>query len=186
MFCPNCGERLDSPDQRFCSNCGSKLQFTPIPEVPQEVTVVKTPAPPPIQAAPVYDVKPIKKASTGSYSKKTFAFAFLSLVLACVGFGLEYLAFLRSVMYYFMFPRLPAAPVLLIIALIFHFVGIVFAVVSRSNSNKARRLEVENALEKVGKVFGILGLVGNIIPLVVINIALLFLSVPISLPPIPD
>ncbi len=185
MFCPNCGERLDSPDQRFCSSCGSKLQFTPIPEVPQAVSE-EIQVPTPANTIPVSKALPIKKASQGSYSKKTFAFAFLSLALACVGFSLEYLAFLRSIMYYFMFPRLPSAPVLLIIALIFHFVGIVFATVSRSNSNKARKHEVENALEKVGRVFGILGLIANIIPLVVINIALLFISVPISLPPIPD
>ena len=29
MFCPNCGEKLESTFQKFCASCGSELSNTP-------------------------------------------------------------------------------------------------------------------------------------------------------------
>ncbi|MFX1288970.1 MAG: zinc-ribbon domain-containing protein, partial [Promethearchaeota archaeon] len=34
MFCPNCGEKLETPNQRFCASCGREIQTTLPPEVP--------------------------------------------------------------------------------------------------------------------------------------------------------
>jgi hypothetical protein len=184
MFCPNCGEKLESQNQRFCASCGSRLQFTPIPEVPQEIPgeiQVTTPA----STISVSESIPMKKDSQGSYSKRTFAFGFLSLVLAGIGFILEFLAFFRFVIPIYVFPRLPSGPWLLIIALCLHMVGIIFGVISKVSSSKARTHEIENALEKVGRVFGILGIIANAIPIVVINIALVIFNVPYSPPPGP-
>jgi len=184
MFCPNCGEKLDSPNQRFCASCGSEIGSTPFPEVPQiqtEENQVSTP----VSLVPVSESKPIKAEGPGSYSKKVFAFAFFSLVLAVIGFVLEFLAFFRFIIPMYIFPRLPGGPVLLTIALVIHFVGIIFGIVSRISSSKARKLEIENTLEKVGRVFAILGIIANFIPLVIINIVLLIISVPFSPPPGP-
>jgi hypothetical protein len=190
MFCPNCGEKLESPNQRFCSRCGSELQFTPNPEVFEgynatQTPVVETPSPTPVPAAPVYETKPIKTGGPGSYSKKVFAFAFLSLVLAGIGFSLDMISFLRFVIPIYVFPRLPGGPIVLIAAMIVHFIGVIFGVVAKANSTKARKFEMENTLERVGKVFGILGIIVNMIPLVVINIALVIINVPFSPPPGP-
>jgi hypothetical protein len=147
------------------------------------------PVPQPAQAVPIYQPKTVKVGGPGSYSKKVFAFSFLSLVLACIGFGLEFLSFIRFTAPIYVFPRLPGGPVLLIAALILHFIGVIFAIVSRVNSRKAREHEIENSLEKVGRVFGILGIIANIIPLVVVNLVLVFYVIPHSaypMPPIPD
>ena len=107
------------------------------------------------------------------------------MVIAGVGFGLEGLAFIKFRSSYYVFPRIPNGPILLIAALVVHLVGVIFASISRSNRSKAKKYEFENALEKVGNVFGIFGLIANIIPLVVINIALVVISVPYSPPPGP-
>ncbi|MFX0008882.1 MAG: zinc-ribbon domain-containing protein [Candidatus Hermodarchaeota archaeon] len=183
MFCPNCGEKLDSPNQRFCSRCGSELQSTPFFDTPQEpVNQVQVST---VQSVPVYETKPIKTGGPGSYSKKVFAFAFLSLVLAGIGFSLDMISFLRFVIPIYVFPRLPSGPIVLIAAMIIHFIGVIFGVVAKANSTKARKYEMENTLERVGKIFGILGIIVNMIPLVVINIGLVIINVPFSPPPGP-
>jgi len=187
MFCPNCGERLDSPNQRFCSRCGSEIQSTitlEFPESPQ-ISTEDTQEAPAAQPVRIYESKSIKVGGPGSYSKRVFVFAFLSLVLAGVGFVLEFLAFFRFVIPIYVFPRLPSLPSLLILAPSLHLIGTVFGIISIVSSSKARKHEVENTLEKVGKVFGILGVIANVIPIVIINIALIFISNPYSLIPGP-
>jgi len=175
MFCPNCGEKLDSQNQRFCASCGSEIQSSIIPEVP-ELPAEMTQAPPPTPPVPVYESIPIKKGGPGSYSKQVFAFGFLSLVLAGVGFGLEFLAFIRFIAPFSSFPRLPSAPIFWIAALVLHFVGVVFGILSRVSSSKARKHETENPLEKVGSVFGILGIIANIIPMAIVSPLLMIVS----------
>lgn len=175
MFCPNCGEKLESPNQNFCSRCGSEIHFTPISETPQ-VLPEETPVTTPISSIPVSESIPIKKGGPGSRSKQTFAFGFLALFLAGVGFGLEWLAFMRFMMPIYIFPRLPGAPIIWVAALVLHFIGVVFGVVSRTNSKKARNLETENPLEKVGNVFGILGIIANIIPMAIVSPLLMIIS----------
>ena len=57
--------------------------------------------------------------------------------------------------------------VLIIIFIAIHIAGIIFGVLSRIYSAKARELEPVNNLEKVGSIFGILGIIGNTILLIV-------------------
>ena len=109
MFCPNCGERLETPNQRFCANCGSEIQAALSPEILQmpQVIVEKTP-PPPVPAAPVYDVKPIKSKGTGPYSRKSLVFALIWPIFFIIGFYLGFIfTILRSFTYSPYFPRNP-------------------------------------------------------------------------------
>lgn len=184
MFCPNCGEKLDTPNQSFCAMCGSKLQSTPIPkDIPVQTKESQVIVP--VSSIPVSKSVPIKTGGPGSYSKRVFAFSFISLVLAGVGFGVEFFAFIKLIAPSYVFPRIPGSPILLIAALVIHLVGVIFGIVSRANSNKAKKHEIENTLEKVGSVFGILGIIANVIPLVAINILLVIMAGPLSPSPVP-
>jgi hypothetical protein len=168
MFCPNCGEKVDSHDQRFCASCGSEIGSNPIPEVSQvlaEENQVSTLA----SSIPVSESKQIKTGGPGVYSKKIFPLAFFSLVLAAIGFVLEFLAFLRFVIPFYVFPRLPGGPVLWIVALIFHIVGLLFAIRCRVNNKKAGQFETKNTIATVGSVFGVFGIIANAIPIAILS-----------------
>ena len=158
MFCPNCGEKLESQDQKFCPSCGSTISLTPTPDAPQ-----LTPS-----TVSSISVNATKVGGPGPYSKKVLYFACVSIVFVIVGFVLEYYSFIRFIMPLYMFPNLPGGPVLWIVALVFQAVGLIFAIVSRVSNKKAGELEPKNPLRMVGSVFGIFGIVLNAIPLAII------------------
>ena len=166
MFCPNCGEKLESQDQKFCPSCGSTISLTPTPDAPQvtpEENQVSTPS-----TVSSISVNSTKVGGPGPYSKKVFYFACVSIVFVIVGFVLEYYSFIRFIMPIYLFPNLPGGPLLWIVALVFQAVGLIFAIVSRVNNKKAGDLEPKNPLRAVGSVFGIFGIVLNAIPLAII------------------
>jgi hypothetical protein len=184
MFCPNCGEKLENPNQPFCSRCGSEIQTVLTPEISQEpqVPVVKTPVPPPTpvapQSVPIYQPKTIKKGGIGSNSKMCFAFALVSLAFFAVGLGFGAGVLARLFIPVYFIPYLPGGPGMWFIAFILHVIGFIFAIISRVNGNKASKREGENALQKVGSVFGVFGIVLNVIPLLIIPIASVLSYIP--------
>jgi hypothetical protein len=171
MFCPNCGEKLENPNQKFCANCGSEIQTTLAPEIYQapQVPVVKTPAPPPVPAVPVYDAKPIKSKGTGHYSRKSLVFALLwpGFFIPAFYVGFLFMIF-RSFTYspYYM----PRNPVLWMIPFALHIISFIFSIVSKVNSSKARKYEGENGLQKAGSIISVFGIVLNVIFLVIVPI----------------
>jgi len=176
MFCPNCGEKLKSQDQSFCASCGSEIQSTLPPEAPQvraEEKQVLSPA----RSVPVYPSKPIKVGGPGPHSKKSFAFALVSLALAGVGFAFGARTFMGILMPYSSYYPYSSSWLGLIIAVILNITGLVFGILSRTNSSKARISEPINTLEKLGSVFAIFGIVINSIPIVVVSIILIIMLI---------
>ena len=183
MYCPKCGEKLESQNQEFCPSCGSEILSTLIPEAAQvqtEENQVSTSST--VSSVPVSESKPIKVEGPGFYSKMVFTFALLSIVLAVIGFVFEFLKVLRDVIPIYIFPNLPGGPVLWIVALVLHSIGLIFAILSRVFSSKAGKCEMQNTLKKVGSVFGVIGIVQNVIPLVLIPINIVIASIPFYYP----
>lgn len=173
MFCPNCGEKLDNPNQKFCAHCGSEIQVTPSSEVFEgynatQAPVVKTPSPPPVPATPVYDAKPVKPKGTGSYSRKSLAYALIWPIFFIIAF---YLGFIFTILRSFSYsPYLPRNPALWIAPIVLHIVSLIFSIASKVNSNKARIYEDRNGLQKAGSILSVFGIVLNVIFLVIVPI----------------
>ncbi len=183
MFCQNCGEKLESPNQRFCASCGSEISNTPVaPQAPQ-LKAEQYQAPSADRSVPIYESKSIRVGGPGLHSKRCFAFAIVSLGLAGAGFifgGLNLFRFYIPYSYYPYYPGgLVGGLVGLSIVIILHIAGLVFGILSRTNSSKAGKFEPINTLEKVGSVFAVFGIVMNSIPIVVIPI--IFIVIPIMM-----
>ncbi len=179
MFCQNCGEKMESKDQKFCASCGSEITDTPVapqepPLKPEENKVSS-----PVKSVPVYESKPINVGGPGPHSKKTLAFAIVSLVLGGVGFAFGGTFFMRlfSPFYYYYSPFYSFGYIGLIVGGILNVTGLIFGILSRTNCSKARKTEPVNTLEKVGSVFGIFGIIVNSIPVVVLLVMLIILLI---------
>ncbi|MBY9017948.1 MAG: zinc ribbon domain-containing protein [Candidatus Lokiarchaeota archaeon] len=172
MFCPNCGEKIESPNQNFCTSCGSEFQSTLTPEVSKAYQPIteKPQVPSPVRSVPVYESKSIKVGGPGPHSKRCFAFALIAIAFFIVGLIFGFTIVLRILMPVYLYPYLPGGPVLWSVAFVLHIVGLVFGIISRVNSGNAGRYEPSNALEKVGSVFGVFGIILNALPLVLIPI----------------
>jgi hypothetical protein len=172
MFCPNCGEKLESTFQKFCSSCGSELFNTPdTPQAPQ-LRAEEKHVSPPVRPAPVYESKTIRVGGPGPHSKRCFAFAIVSLGLVGVAYfyGGSNLFRIFTPYYYYYYSF---GMVGFITTIIVHIAGLVFGILSRTNSSKAGKFEPINTLEKVGSVFGVFGIVINSIFIVSILIVVI-------------
>ncbi len=181
MFCPNCGEKLESQDQRFCARCGSEILSPSVPAVPQlpaEEIQVQTPT----SSVPIYDSKPIKVQGLGSHSKKCFSYSLVSIAFFIVGFIFGVINLLRFILPFHFFPFLSRGFIMWIIAIVLHFVGLIFGILSRVNSKRARNLEADHALEKVGSVFGVFGIILNVLPMVILPIFIGILTLNLYIP----
>ena len=179
MFCPNCGEKLESQNQKFCASCGSELSNTPdAPQLRVEENQVSSP----VRSVPVYESKTITVGGPGPHSKRCFAFSIVSLglVYAAYLFGGSNL-FRYLTPYYSYYPYYSFGMVGFITPIILHIAGLVFGILSRTNSSKAGKYEPINGLEKVGSVFGVFGIIINSIFIVVIPIILIIRIIPILL-----
>ena len=67
-------------------------------------------------------------------------------------------------------PYMPRNPSLWMVPLILHVIGLVFSILSKVNSRKARTFEGENGLQKAGSIISVFGIVLNVIFLVVVPI----------------
>ena len=174
MFCQNCGEKMESKEQKFCASCGSEISDTPgAPQAPP-LKVEENKVPSPVKSAPVYESKPINVGGPGPHSKKTLAFAIVSLVLGGIGFAIGGIYFMRMLNpYYYYYSYMYLGPISVIIAGILNVTGLIFGILSRTNCSKARKTEPVNTLEKVGSVFGIFGIIVNSIPVVVLLVLLI-------------
>lgn len=181
MFCPNCGSELTEPNQSFCMKCGSKIEATlEIPQIrtkiPKQVSINTSQSTLESISLPISQKKSvIKEGRPGPYSKKCFGFALASIGLAIAGLSVGSGSMMFSMISRFGnvlngFGFVPG----LIIAIVLNTIGLIFGILSRVNSSKARELEPVNTLEKIGSVFAIFGIIGN-----AILIALAFIIAPI-------
>ena len=171
MFCQNCGEKLESQNQKFCASCGSVISnTTDAPQTPQ-LKAEQYQAPSKVWPVPVYESKPIEVGEPGPHSKRSLAFAIVSLALAAVGFVFGSSNFIRVMMPY-SYSYGFGGVLGLIIGVIFNITGLIFGILSKKNCSNARNFEPINTLKKVGGVFAVFGIVINIIPLAIIFIIL--------------
>jgi len=54
MFCPNCGEKVESQNQKFCSGCGSELSNTPDAAQASQLRAEENQASPIVRSVPIY------------------------------------------------------------------------------------------------------------------------------------
>jgi len=157
MFCPNCGKKVEIPNQKFCLNCGSELPIIPeimspisSPQITQKDVGVQ-----------VSERKPVQ--IRGPHSKRTLGFGIASLVLAVtlfdIGFSLVPIPSLD------VFIRIVS--IAFIVFGIMHIVGVILGIVSKINNQQARKLEPVNNFIKVGNVLGIIGIILNSILMVI-------------------
>lgn len=174
MFCPNCGEKLIGTNLNFCPSCGSEIST--ISEAPQLRTernryasTSSSQSTPEAPYPPIIQQKVVKAPLGGPdmHSKRCLGFGITSPILAIPFWGYQ-LFFWSMRPHYIPHPILQVIAGITILAIL--IAGLVFGILAKTNSSKARKLELENGLEKVGSVFAIFGIVINAISLVVIII----------------
>lgn len=185
MFCSICGAELISPNQRFCTKCGSIISINlKAPqlknELPQNVPTTISPATPTYIYVPVIQqkpVKPVKNDKPGPHSRKCLGFAITSIGLAAFDLIFGSGIFLITIMLmgaYF------ASIVLIIVVIIINIVGLLFGILSKSNSSEAEKLEPVNTVEKIGSVFGVGGIIFNIVSMAIAIIICVIIFFPPS------
>jgi len=184
MFCPNCGEKLESQNQNFCPNCGSKHSYIPdAPELKAAVNQMEST----VKSIPVYTPKTIKAGGPGPHSKMCFAFALVSIALAIVGISFGFISFIRNFLPIILFPYYPGGSggprIGLVVAIVLNIAGLVFGIISKVNSRKAGEFEPINTLERIGSVVSIFGIIINVIPLgliLLVNLLFPFMLMPFN------
>lgn len=172
MFCANCGAELSDPNQKYCQSCGSEVRT--ISEI-QEAETIEEPVSIPSSApsiTPSYTPVPIqphiKVGGAGSHSKKCLGYALTSLGIAVasmiIGGGIFLFPMITGLIY-FMGGMSGLRVVGMIIIILLYVMGLIFGSLARTNNKKAGSLEPINAVNKVGSVFAIFGIVINAIGL---------------------
>jgi len=178
MYCPNCGEYLREPNQRFCHNCGSKLSnnseaFQIESERDQYAHTALKPSQQIYTEVPVIQQKPVMKGRVGTHSKKCLGFAITSIAIAAVGFYIDFIIFTLSRIWIYD-PVMSRRIMWWTIIASVHLVGLAFGSSSRTHSKHAKNLEPVNSVEKVGSAFGIIGVIINALAMGIFFILLLF------------
>ena len=169
MFCQTCGEKIESKDLKFCASCGSEITDTPSAPSEPPIKTEENQVSSPVKSVTVSEPKKINVGGPGPHSKKTLAFAIVSLVLAGIGFALGGTMSIRMMNpYYYYSYNYVFAFIALMVGVVFNVTGLIFGILSRTNCSKARKVEPANGLEKVGSIFAIFGIIINSIPVVVI------------------
>ena len=186
MICTNCGEKLIGTNQNFCSNCGSEISHVSgAPQLKNEREQdMSTPSSQPIPEStypPIIQQKVVKipLGGPGVHSKRCLGFGITSLISPFPFWVFSLFGW--STMSYFTPP--PVLQVIVgITVLAILIAGLVFGILSKTNSSKAGKLEPKNGVKKVGSVFAIFGIVINAISIAVIIIgplvSILFIEFP--------
>ena len=176
MFCPMCGEKFETENQKFCPNCGSDvsqvIETAPTNENVQQPTISSSV---PISSSiptPQYSTTTSYKKSDepGSYSKRSLAFGIISSIIALVTWYIGAMFFMIGSIIPISFLPPGARSVAFTSLAVTHGIGILFGILSIANAGKAKGVESENGVVKAGNVLGALGLAIN---LLLIFIALL-------------
>ena len=170
MFCPYCGAQIINLNQKFCHNCGKEIENQSASRTPK----INRGEP---QYSPINPSKPVSLYSNvpvsqnviinesnrpGPLSVKCFVFALVSIGIAIFAFILGGGIFFFTLIFsrrasFFLFIRI----VMWIIVLAVQVIGLIFGLQSKKNCKKAGGTEPINTILKLGKVFGIIGIVIN-------------------------
>jgi len=167
LYCPQCGEKLESSDQKFCKHCGADLR-----------TDIGTSDSP---------VSAIKEKTILKQSKRCFILGLSSVGIAIIFIiiGLALILILRNSVqssfnisytsYYFDEELKLVTEVFGLVAILSSIAGCSLGIISRMIRQKFRATKSKNLLIDMGGVFAILGIVLNIIAIV---IALILMYLP--------
>lgn len=160
MFCTNCGQKLVDSNQKICQFCGSKVESSSEILNSQQI--------PKYTSFSEVKQKYMKNERPGTHSRKCLAFSIFSIAIAIAMLAISGILFI----FYRIGMPLTIFIIGLTIAIIVHIFGLIFGFLSRMNSKEAFKSEPENPVEKVGSVFAIFGVIGNIILIIVAFIIL--------------
>ncbi|MFX0104611.1 MAG: zinc-ribbon domain-containing protein [Candidatus Hodarchaeota archaeon] len=190
MFCPNCGTELLSSNQKFCHNCGGEIP--PLLRATNFRIEIPTISQPKLKNEgyqniiaksryfPVIKQQPIQVGLPGPYSKRCLSLSIISILVAIFDWILNYIIFRFQII---ILPVFDFRIIMLLTnAIIINIVGLIFGILSRSNSAKAGILEPGNSVEKVGSTFAILGIIINALSIVIVLLIPLTLYVPYIIP----
>lgn len=152
-FCPDCGEQLKNPNQRFCHCCGRELSATSVSVMRQE---------------------PVKKVGSVTRSKKCLVCAIISINIAVAAWIIGTCAFIVSLIVWtreFYSTKLVKG---FIIAIVINLVGLAFGISSRIIRGKARKWEQQNSILKAGSPLSLVGVIVNALLLVLPLVILVF------------
>ena len=150
MYCPNCGEKIETPNQNFCPNCGNELpKNSGKPQLRSEEIQSKSP----IGSESIgYKIQEQKiYAAPGFHSRKCLGFALSSFIMGIItgAIGLVILIFLFII-----------GSILLLIV---HSIGLTLGILAKKHSKEAAKIEPPNSAEKAGSVFAVFGIIINAI-----------------------
>ncbi len=163
MYCPNCGTKLENPNQKFCQECGAQIPSTSEPITSDtQATMSEYAIPPTTQSS--FQTKPEpappSTAAQTSYkytiedSKKALGFGLPSLLIAVIS--------LIVLPPFVLFPYLfGSAIIILPVALGLHGLGLLFGILGTVFGSKASDYEPENGMQKAGMAFAIIGIILN-------------------------
>jgi hypothetical protein len=150
MYCPNCGEKIETPNQNFCPNCGSELPKNfEKPHIRAEEIQTKSPSGP--ESMGYIFQEPKMNVTPGLHSRKCLSFALSSFIMGVITavIGLLILIFLFII-----------GSILLLIV---HIIGLRFGILAKRHSKEAAKIEPPNSAEKAGSVFAVFGIITNAI-----------------------
>ena len=152
MYCPNCGNYISNPNQRFCMNCGTPISDeSAAPSYPSMQMSHTTPT---YSHPPVYQNFNKTIGTAGPFSKRTLGFALASLIIMVVTMSLGLNLMSSSFITYYYIPTYA------IMAGIAHLSGFILGIVGKSSSKKSIQ-EPYNLSENVGRILSIYGIILN-------------------------
>ena len=157
MNCTNCGAEIGE-GKAFCECCGSPVQVAaaaqPVQQAqPQYQQPVQQAQPQyqqpqyqqPVQQQPQYQ-QPVQQAQPQAGNNAAASTARLAMIFGCVSMGCWLL--LGWIPY---------------IKIAFYVAGIVFAILALMKTSQARSMGSASIFDRLGKIFGIVGLIMNIL-----------------------
>lgn len=154
MYCPNCGEKIETLNQNFCPNCGSELpKNSGKPQLRSEEIQSKSPSGSESKGYIIQEPK--MHVAPGLHSRKCLSFALSSFIMGVISavIGLFILIFLFII-----------GSILLLIV---HIIGLRFGILAKRHSKEGAKIEPPNSAEKAGSVFAVFGIIINAILMVI-------------------
>jgi hypothetical protein len=183
MYCSECGAEI-SENQKFCQECGAELNIAS--DSIQEKAVneekpTETEKKEYQREVEPYnlEVKDVSEGVRGPDSKKALGFSLPSIGLGVagliMGIGIRFILFLASVTS--SSPPIPFLIINITVTFILLGLGLIFGIVSQSYASTAEVVDGENTLQKLGKIFSIIGIILNAVvgAIVLIFIPFIFL-----------